>query len=143
MKYLGVDYGLKKVGLAISDDSGTFAFPYEVVLEADAIQKIKALVIEHEIVEVVVGKSVALDGTSNDVMKYIALFAEKIQAETDARITFFDERFSSKLADMHPDLKHRKPQTRIRNEKREVGKDDDAHAAAIILQSYLDGKKHS
>lgn len=138
MKYLGIDYGTKKVGLALSDDSGTFAFPYGVVLENDALQKIKALLVEHEITSVIIGKSIALDGSDNAVMEHITHFAKQIESETNTHVLFQDERFSSRLADTHPTRKKKKPQTRTRVEKKETGKTEDAEAAAVILQSYLD-----
>jgi putative Holliday junction resolvase len=125
MKYLGIDYGTKKVGIAISDDGGEFAFPKEIVAASDALERIAVLCATENIATVVIGESVAGNGEKNEVAEAANAFAKAFAAKTKLPVVFEREDFSSVEA-------HRF-QTK-------AGNRDDS-AAAIILQRFLDKRK--
>lgn len=125
MKILGIDYGTKRIGLALSDDGGEFAFPYSIVASEEAIQKIIELISHESVVNIVVGYSVASNGVENDTAHKAKNFKEKLETATSIPIYFEREDFSSFEAHRY--------QTK-------AGSRDDS-AAAIILQRFLDRTK--
>jgi putative Holliday junction resolvase len=140
MKYLGIDYGTKKIGLAISDGRGKIAFPKEIIKsDKNTIAKIVEFVLDEKIEKIVVGKSIQMDGADNELQKYIETFIKKLKEKTGLEIVTEDERMSSVAARSHLYGKGN-----IENEQW-TGKENkkkrqhvDAGAAAIILQRYLD-----
>jgi putative Holliday junction resolvase len=122
MKYIGIDYGTKKIGIAISDDGGEFAFPKTIVSVQDAISEITTLCQKEKIEAIVIGRSVASNGEDNDIVPATERFKEKLAAAIQLPIFFQQESFSSVEA-------HRYQTT--------AGSRDDS-AAAIILQRFLD-----
>ncbi len=120
-KYLGVDYGTKKIGLALSDDAGVLAFPHSVVINSkDAHEQIKEIAKANSITDVVVGYSKDLDGTENPIMENIIEFQKELEGEGFSM--FLEPEFWSTF------------QAKRMNDDSVA----DASAAAIILQSYLD-----
>lgn len=127
MKMLGVDYGTKKVGIAISDEEGRLSFPYAVIPNAgDLIEKIAKICSKEKIGAAVIGESRDFDGTPNPLMKKILPFKKKLEEKTALRVFFEPEFLTSKQA---------------RNIQ-EGSALTDASAAAIILQSFLDKSHH-
>ena len=122
MKYLSIDYGTKKVGIATSDDDGLMAYPCMVAPnDKDLIRDIKEIVRAMNINSIVIGESVDENGMPNEVMKKIRSFAVDLENEIDLPIHFEKEFMTSLEA------------------RRFQGKHivDDS-AAALILQRYLD-----
>jgi putative holliday junction resolvase len=127
MKYLGIDYGEKRVGVAISDESRALAFPYKVIengKDKDLVEKILEIIQREEIGKIVVGESLDFSGQPNAVMKNIEKFVEELKKKTEAEICYEQEFLTS----------HQAQQIQGKNEMH------DASAAAIILQSFLDRK---
>ena len=125
MKYLGIDYGTKRVGIALSDEEGSFAFPKTVFDTRMAIQEI-ALLCKSELVGgVVIGESVATNEIPNEVAGNAATFKNKLEKAISIPIYYEREDFSSVEAHRYQTKK---------------GSRDDS-AAAIILQRFLDKKK--
>ncbi len=122
MKYLGIDYGTKRIGIAVSDDGGSFAFPKAVIENAQALESIALLCKEEGVGAIVIGESVASNGETNDLMKAVNNFKEKLAAATNLPIFFEREDYSSVEAHRYQTA---------------AGSRDDS-AAAIILQRYLD-----
>jgi putative Holliday junction resolvase len=122
MKYLGIDYGTKRVGLATSDEDGSFAFPKEIVSTDGAVDHIVKLVTQENIGAVVVGESLASNGQENDVVSETRSFAKKLEAKISIPVSFIREDFSSFEAHRYQTKK---------------GSRDDS-AAAVILQRFLD-----
>mgnify|MGYP001615385071 CR=1 FL=1 len=123
MKYLGIDYGDKRVGIAVSDEEGKLAFPYKVIGNSDKLVREILEILDKEKAEtVVVGESLDFAGKPNEVMKNIKVFVEKLKAENKTKVVYEPEFLTSVQAE------------------RITGKNDmhDASAAAIILQSFLD-----
>lgn len=140
MKYLGIDYGTKRVGLAVSDDSGSIAFPREVLPnDATLVQNIVQKATEQGIELVVIGYSTRQDGSPNPIMDDLG---ELTQALEDAgmQIVFEKEWFSSHEAALQNFNQKSSLTTRP---DRATGTALDAQAAAIILQRYLEKQKNN
>lgn len=131
MRILGIDYGSKRVGLAISDEGGSFAFPKDVLVNDDMIFNNLARIIEEENVEeIVVG-----DPGENLVAEEVKNFVEKIKENFSLPVHLEKEFMTS----LHvSQFLCKKPIAR--KEKKERGEKRDDSAAALILQRFLDKK---
>ena len=138
MKYLGIDYGTKRVGLAVSDEGGKLAFPYSVIAHNAGLATVIGTIIEKEkIGAVVIGESTTEAGIDNPVQKQIALFAQTLEKKCKVSVFFEKEFFTS--AEAHG--RKGKEQLHARQTAFVAPLHLDARAAALILQRYLD--KHS
>lgn len=139
MKYLGIDYGLKNVGIAISDEEGKLAFA-KTVLDNDKnlIDKIIKIVKEENIEAVVMGESVNFDGQPNPVMEQIISFKKSLEEEISSPVYFQKELFTSAEADRLQGKNSKQVRKQDRREKSVNLDKNDASAAALILRSYLD-----
>lgn len=123
MRLLGIDYGAKRVGLALSDEGGRFAMPHDVLRNDDKlIAHIAALCQQKGVGQIVVGESKNLNGQPNPIMAAAARFAEALQSATGLPVVFEPEMFTSAEAE------------RIQGKTTWL----DASAAALILKSYID-----
>jgi putative Holliday junction resolvase len=129
MRYLGIDYGTKKIGVALSDEGGTFAFPYETLANDEKLFRHLREIVEKEHVErVVVGESVTFAGEKNLLMGDIGRFIAALEKQCSVLAVLQSEAFSSaEAARFAPKGKTH----------------DDAAAAAIILQRFLDSTSHN
>ncbi len=127
MKYLGIDYGEKRVGIAISDIDGKIAFP-KVVLEnsPELMQKISDLCKESEVNAIVIGESKDYKGEDNKINPKIISFKRDLASVVKLPISLEPEFMSSMQVE------------------KTFGKTDmlDASAAAIILQTFMDKEKN-
>ncbi len=122
-KTIGVDFGTKKVGIALSDEGGNFAIPKTVIKnDKDLIKSFEKILKEENVGEIVIGESVDYKGEENPVMEGVRDFIEKIKEFTDVPIILEPEFLTS---------------SQVRNTQGD-GKMIDASAAALILQSFLD-----
>jgi putative Holliday junction resolvase len=134
MRYLAIDYGQKRIGLAVSDAGESMAFPHSVLeAGADPIAKIIRLIQEDRIGAILVGLPLNMDGTEGPQVKAVRLFAQKLSAQSVLEIIFFDERLSSAEADWKLSGLEL-----TRGKKKKL---QDAIAAASFLQAFLDEKK--
>lgn len=133
MKYLGIDYGQKRIGVALSDEAGRVAFP-KAVLPAgrEALSRINALIREEGVGRVVLGESRDLAGEPNPVMEDIEQFKKDLEELSGAEVVYEREFFTSAMA-----ARQFAPEAGSRKEHPDQGLLD-ASAAALILQSYLD-----
>ena len=125
MKYIGIDYGKKRVGVAVSDEAGQFALPKEVLANNEKlVQAISSLAKEVGAEAVVVGESKDYKSKDNLIMEKIAPF--KVELEKHGVKVILEPEFMTSYA-----------------AQRFQGKNElhDASAAALILQSFLDKKK--
>jgi putative Holliday junction resolvase len=118
---LALDYGRARTGVAVSDPTGTIATPVGVVERAD-VARIVELIKQHEAERVVVGLPLTLRGEQGEQARETHEFIDALLAATDVPVVPFDERFTTNLAE----------QTAT------AGVDEDAHAAAHLLTSYLE-----
>lgn len=128
MKYLGIDYGAKRVGVAVSDQSESFAMPVSVLSNSEnLLSKIEKICMEQKVDSIVVGESKDFSQKENDIMEEIKIFVKSLEEKIDLPVQ------------MHPEFL-----TSLEAEQIQ-GKNDmhDASAAAIILKSYLDKLKNN
>lgn len=132
-RILGVDYGARRVGIAISDPLGLGATPLEVVDRSKALARISRLVEEQEVGMIVVGLPTGLSGGEGRSAEEARNFGAELERQTEAEVIFQDERFTSRIAEqrlLDAGMKRRERRATV-----------DRMAAAIILQDYLDGRK--
>ena len=145
-KYIGIDYGEKKTGIAISDTLGTVAFPRMVIATQKLNQYLQELFTEEDIVGIVIGESKDFAGTHNAIHNMVKTFVQTLTRSEalDIPIYYEDERLSTHQATMKP--QEGSVRGTIANTRRKAcmrGKRQvDAHAAAVILQSFLDKQKN-
>jgi putative pre-16S rRNA nuclease len=136
MRTVGLDIGERRIGVAVSDATGTLARPLAVLrlagLDVDAldvvVQEIARLAGEED----GVGLPRRLDGTPTEMTPRVEQFARALNAKTSLPVMLQDERLSSREAESRLALRDRD----WRSRKAKL----DAAAAAIILQDYLDGR---
>lgn len=125
MKYLGIDVGTAYIGLAVSDEEASFAFPKGVVAAKGALEAVVRLCKEEAIGGIVIGRSLASNEAPNEVQKVIERFVGQVEQRTGITPVFEREDFSSVEAHRY---------------QHAAGRRDDS-AAAIILQRFLDKQK--
>ena len=139
MRYLGIDYGSKRVGVAISDEDGSLAFPYKIIPnDMELIDNIHNICGIEEVSAIVLGESHDLSGQPNKIMGSIEEFKRNIEAELDLPV-YFQKEFMTSVFARGNDSKKENDARKIKKGK-EVKIDDSA--AAIILQRYLDKKNN-
>lgn len=133
MRYLAIDHGQKRTGLAVCDADETLASPLEVIEgQGDLVPRIITAIEEQQAEAVVLGLPLNMDDTEGPAVKKIYAFAEVLRKHVDVPIVFYDERLSSFEAEgkfAGGGLTRKKKKKRL-----------DAVAAAMILQSFLDNK---
>ena len=131
-KYLGVDFGLKRIGLSITDQEKIFAFPLTTIEFDNAFNFFKDLFFKEEVSKVIIGYPKRLSGVDSDIESSIKIFITKFQKQfPEIEIERFDERFTSKLASKAI------VSSGLGKKKRSDKKLIDKVSAAIILQDYL------
>ena len=134
-RIIGIDFGLKRTGVAVSDPLGIFAQALDTVHSTKIIDYLKTYAQNERIVGFVVGYPVNLDGRPSEAKAHVDAFLPKLRkAFPDIPVTLEDERFTSVLA--HRAMIDGGMKASRRRDKTEV----DRISAAIILQSYLDRK---
>jgi len=139
MKILGIDYGSKRVGLALSDDEASFAFPYKIISNnMELMDTIHNICGTEEVSAIVLGESHDLSGQPNKIMGSIEEFKRNIETELDLPVYFQKEFMTT--------VEARGREGKEVNNAKKVGKikqaPADASAAALILQRYLDKKNN-
>lgn len=124
MKILGIDYGKKRIGIAITDEENKIAFP-KVVLEnnKNIINEISKFVLEEGVQKIIIGESKDFKMKDNPIMEDIKKFKKTLEDAFGIQIEMFSEVLSSHQA------------AKMAGNKNDM---IDASAAAIILQSYLE-----
>jgi putative Holliday junction resolvase len=140
MRTLAIDLGTRRVGLALSDEGGRFATPYEVVRVTSPEQAADAVarVVEREGVErLVVGLPLNMDDTVGPQARKTVEWGRAVGAAVGRPVVFIDERLSSFDAEQQLVDRKRGGEHITRQRKKEQL---DALAAASFLQAFLDGK---
>jgi putative Holliday junction resolvase len=140
MKLLGIDYGTKRIGVAISDEGGGLAFPKEIILnDSNSFSKLAEIILKENIVEIVVGESVDFSGRLNILSARIELFIkeleEKFKLPVHKQKEFLTSVEARKSGNTKKTLSPSQAHSKLKDKKR--GRVD-ASAAALILQRYLD-----
>ena len=132
MRILGIDYGHRSIGLAISDENGSLARGLAVISKSQWETELPRIIREYQVQLLVVGMPKTLDNQEGSQAKTILEFMEKLREVTGCVITRWDERLSSKLAERYllsADLSRQKRKNIINR-----------LSAQIILQDYLDSQ---
>lgn len=128
MRYLGIDYGTKKVGLALSDEAGMMGFPHTTLpVTSELVAAIAALIIKERVGGVVIGESRNYQGTENPVAALARSFASELTEVTGTPVFFEPEMLTTQEARRFPD-----------GVRMKGSPDVDAAAAALILTSFLE-----
>ncbi len=126
MRLLGIDYGSKKVGLALTDETGTMAFPHSVVLNtATLLKTIETLIIKEKVGAIVLGYSLDRDGIPNKIHAAAEELLLDLTLATGLPVHLQPEQYSTQAA------------IRLQGKTAMT----DAAAAALILDSYLTKRK--
>jgi len=132
-RIIGIDYGRRRTGLAVSDPLGIFASALDTIDSTKLIDYLKKYAIRERILRFVVGYPVNMDGSPSEALKDVEAFLKQVEkAFPEVPVTLEDERFTSVLA--HRIMIDGGMKAQQRRDKKEV----DKISAAIILQSYLD-----
>ena len=133
MTILGIDFGTKRIGVAVSDPFGSMAFPVEIVdgtrIKA-AVARIAELVADRGAERVVVGLPVNMNGTEGHMVEAVNGFVARLVKRLSVDVVTWDERLSSW------EVEQTLIQADVSREKRKLVRDK--LAAQVILQSYLD-----
>lgn len=128
MRFLGIDYGAKRVGVALSDERGDFSYPLVVLVNTETLlENIVKICQDKAVGALVVGESKDFTQKENDIMKDITPFVETLKQSLGLPVYLHPEFLTSQEAE------------------RLQGKNEmhDASAAALILKSYLDTQNNT
>ena len=135
-RILGIDFGLKRVGIAISDEEQRFSFGRSTIIVSDwpgVIKEILELCEKEQIVEIVIGWPKPLSGKNADLPAELNNFIEKIKTSIKIPVVLEDERMTTQLA-----RRYLGEDVHSRNNK--VKGKLDQLSAKVLLQNYLDKK---
>jgi putative Holliday junction resolvase len=127
MRYLGIDFGTKKVGLALSDESGRMGFPHaSIPNDGRLIDYVRELIERKNVEAVVIGESRDFAGNENDVAAKAKAFASLLERTAEVPVFWEPETMTTQEARRDPEGVYKGSHAAV-----------DASAAAIILTSYL------
>lgn len=133
MRVAAIDFGLKRIGIAISDDRKKIALPFTTVPggKQGVANTVAALAKKQgEIEKILIGLPLLMSGEKGEMAKIVEAFAVALQNATGIPVELCDERLSSKMADQ--EMKE------LSMRRKERAEQIDTAAAALLLQSYLD-----
>lgn len=138
MRVLGLDYGSKTVGTALSDALGMTAQPFETIVRKEenklrqTLARIEAIIKEHEVDRIVLGLPVNMNNTMGDRAEKALAFKAMLERRTGLEVVLWDERLTTVAAERVLQ------ESGVRREHRKEYIDQ--IAAAFILQGYLDSQ---
>ena len=136
MRILAVDHGEKRIGVALTDATATIATPLKVIEHIsraiDAAQ-VADLAAQNNVALIVIGQSFDDEGNPNPAGRRAGRFAEELKNQTNVPIELWDESFSTR------DARSARIELGVSRKKR--AGHQDAFAAVLILQSYLESKR--
>lgn len=131
-KVLAIDFGLKRTGLALSDESKVFAFGLKTVDSKTLMDEIARLMTSDKVDEVVIGEPKRMDASDTHISENVRLFREALCKKfPDLKVAMLDERFTSRMASAAIS------QSGLRKKDRQQKGLIDEVSAVIILQDYL------
>ncbi len=145
MRYLGIDYGTKRIGIALSDENGKMAFAHSVILNVGlkkVLAEIKNICVENSVGKIVLGRSLNYKGEPNLIMINVETF--KIELEKEIRLPVVYENETLTSAEARRPLSGPRKRPPVLSKRKSPEKDRqasmkiDSSAAALILRNYLD-----
>jgi len=140
MRTLAIDLGARRVGLALSDEGGRFATPYQVLSVSSpqqAMEMILPIVLREGVARLVVGIPLNMDDSIGPAARAAAAWATELSRRAQCPLVLIDERLSSFSAEQQLIDRKRAGEKLTRQRKKQQL---DAIAAASFLQAFLDGK---
>ena len=131
-RFLGIDFGERRIGIAMSDPTGVIASPFKTVERAHIEEELPDIVRQYGIRTIVIGNPLRTDGTKGKRAQEVEAFALWIEQKLKARVILWDERFSTQAAERAIHDMGKQP-------SRDKGRVDRI-AAALVLQSFLDAQ---
>ena len=134
---LGLDFGDKTIGIAVSDKSKTIATPIITIKRKGIlkdIEKLLSILEEYDVGGIILGLPLSLDGNENERTKKVRKFAQELKRCKDIKIAYQDERYSSDV--IYKELRKNSIS------KAKIKKKIDQMAASYILQGFLDSANH-
>ncbi len=141
MRYLGLDVGDRWIGVALSDPSAKLASPHSIIKRTDDtadMEAINCIITENEVGKVIVGLPRMLDGSIGIQAEKVKAFTQQLHQKTEAEIEFRDEWLTTVAAKHIMHVNGSKKKGRKDGVKKTARQRDDAIAAAVLLQSFLD-----
>lgn len=142
MKFLAIDWGEKRIGFAVSDEGETISFgigTVECIGEKSKLQAVKQKIEETSCQKIVVGIPLNLNGQELHMAQKVRKWCEKLKKQLNIEVILWDERFTSSIAKRVINDKYKKARSREKAAKMEIN----TLSAEVLLQSYLDYKKHT
>jgi len=134
-KYVGLDYGLRRSGVSISDSNKTISFPLDTLKTNRLLAYLKELSNNENIEKIIIGKPLKLNNESHNLEKYILEFIDSLKLNLpNICIERVDERFTSKIS------KKIVIASGLNRERRKDKSIIDKISASLILESYLNQK---
>lgn len=135
-RIMGIDYGEKRIGIALSDPLFTFAYPFKTLLnDHNLIKNLLEIVEEKNVTKIILGLPSVRFKSSKELAERVHLFKKEIEQVKKIEVIFWDEEFSSVLAQEKVNESVTKKSARRKKDLL------DRHSAAIILQEYLNSNK--
>lgn len=136
MRTLGIDFGEARIGLALSDESGTIAMPLETIETKDKgaqIREVAERVTRREVKRIVIGLPLEMDGSAGPMAEMVEKFSSKLESTVGIEVVRWDERLTSVAAERAV-----REMGGRRGKKRGKKGHLDPIAACLLLQAYLD-----
>jgi putative Holliday junction resolvase len=134
MRVMAIDYGLKRVGVALTDPLCTISQPLMTIKpksDFDLIRRLKCIADQNEVGLIILGNPLSLKGGSTEMSERVARFMKRLSKAVDIRVILWDERYISKYA------QNRLKSLGISSRKEDI----DRIAASIMLDEYLQAKR--
>ncbi|OGV25104.1 MAG: hypothetical protein A3J84_07995 [Ignavibacteria bacterium RIFOXYA2_FULL_37_17] len=135
-RVLGIDYGTKRIGLAVTDPLNIFAYPL-ITLPNDSkfIDQLKKIIDDYHVAKIILGYPLKESGDESASSQSVLKFKEELENKIGLPVELIDERYSSSIA------QERIIQSVSSKKKRRDKSLLDKNAAAVILEDYLNGTK--
>jgi len=132
---MGIDFGEKRIGIALSDPLLTFAYPFTTLQNDSAfLSKLTVIIIEKKIKKIILGLPSSSYKSSKELSTKVLKLKTDIELKNKIDVILWDEEYSSAIA------KERVVESVTKKSKRKKKELLDQHSAAVILQEYLDSK---
>jgi putative Holliday junction resolvase len=132
---MGIDFGEKRIGIALSDPLLTFAYPFTTLQnDSSFLSKLTLIIIEKKINKIILGLPSSSYKSSKELTTKVLKLKKDIELKNKIDVILWDEEYSSAIA------KERVVESVTKKSKRKKKELLDQHSAAVILQEYLDSK---
>lgn len=135
-RVMGIDYGEKRIGIALSDPLLTFAYPFKTLHNNSTfLEKLSEIIADKNISKIILGLPSSRFKASKELANKVLKLKSEIEKEKNVDVILWDEEYSSSIA------KEKVIESVTKKSKRKEKDLLDRHAAAVILQEFLDSKR--